>query len=248
MKRSRGSESITSRSKGRAKSQVQDDIHPNSSGMTNHFLPLIKYTSPVTANFNNGYRAATTLPLNLIALIISFLDDIGDLARMTRTSRLLHYMTLPQLYERVHLHSYGEIRYINGRPEGFGSGSPFMMALNGLATNGHAGLVSSFRVWGQWKETGIEDFAKGRVPDNTMMLNIILRAAIDKMTRLASFCWELDCKPLRTLYLGLAGRDTLTSLTLKFPSARVPRPSVLIPPMANLKAFRAIDIDPMYVL
>lgn len=77
------------------------------------------------------------------------------------------------------------------------------------------------------------------------MLNILLRTATDNMTKLRSFAWELDCKPLKTLYTGLASHTTLTSLTLKFPSARIPRPSVLIPPMANLRAFKAIDIDPM---
>lgn len=78
-----------------------------------------------------------------------------------------------------------------------------------------------------------------------MMLNILLRNATDNMAKLRSFSWELDCKPLKTLYTGLASHNTLTSLTLKFPSARIPRPSVLIPPMANLRAFKATDIDPM---
>lgn len=78
-----------------------------------------------------------------------------------------------------------------------------------------------------------------------MMLNIILRAATDKMTKLKSFCWELDCKPLKTLYQGLSTHNTLTSFTLRFPSIRVPRPSVLVPPMANLRVFKALDIDPL---
>lgn len=112
----------------------------------------VAYTSPAphapaNPNGGGGQRPATTLPLNLVAHIVSYLDDIGDIARVTRTSRLLYYMTLPQLYQRVSLHSYGEMRYVNGRPEGFGSGSPFMMALNGLSTKGHAGLVEEFRLW-----------------------------------------------------------------------------------------------------
>ena len=59
----------------------------------------------------------------------------------------MYYMCLPQLYQRVNLHSYGEMRYVNGRPEGFGAGSPFMMALNGLCTKGHATLVQELKVW-----------------------------------------------------------------------------------------------------
>jgi hypothetical protein len=202
--------------------------------------PFVQYTSPVSS-----HEHGSQLPLNLIARIVSYLDDVGDIARVTRTSRLLYYMTLPQLYERVALHSYPDIRYVDGRPEGFGSGSPFMMALNGLVTKSYAGVVKDFRLWGEWREVGVEDFAKGRVPDSSMMLNMMLRACVDKMAKLQAFSWELDCKPLKTLYQGLAGRNTLTSLTIKFPSSRLPRPSVCIPAMPNLKAFAAIDIDPL---
>ena len=202
--------------------------------------PFVQYTSPVSS-----HEHGSQLPLNLIARIVSYLDDVADIARVTRTSRLLYYMTLPQLYQHVALHSYPDIRYVDGRPEGFGSGSPFMMALNGLVTKSYAGVVKDFRLWGEWREVGVEDFAKGRVPDNSMMLNMMLRACVDKMAKLQSFSWELDCKPLKTLYQGLAARNTLTSLTIKFPSSRLPRPSVCIPPMPNLKAFAGIDIDPL---
>ena len=221
-------------------------VQANEGASLNHIPRYVQYISPVSiAPSVDGSRRATALPLNLIAIIVGYLDDIGDVARVTRTSRLLYYMTLPQLYERVSLHSYPEIRYVGGRPEGFGSGSPFTMALNGLVTKMHAQLVQQFRVWGEWKEQGVEDFSKGRVPDNSMMLNILLRAGTDKMNKLQTFSWELGCKPLKTLYQGLAGHETLTSLTLKFPNSRLPRPAVLIPPMANLRAFKATDVDPL---
>lgn len=125
---------------------------------------FVQFTSPApsSAPFANGEPlTATTLPLNLIALIVSFLDDVGDLARVTRTSRLLYYMTVPQLYQRVHLRSYADIKYVNGKPLGFGGGSPFLAALSGLAIKGNAALVHDFRVYGEWKEVGVEDFAKG---------------------------------------------------------------------------------------
>ncbi|KXL48296.1 MAG: hypothetical protein FE78DRAFT_142248 [Acidomyces sp. 'richmondensis'] len=206
---------------------------------------FVSYTSPVSTGRHDGAPHAGTLPLSLIAHIVSLLDDIADVSRVCRTSRLLYYMTVPQLYRRVQLRSYNGIRYVNGRPEGFGGCSPFMSGLNGLVTNNHAHLVEEFRIWGQWKEVGVEDFAQGRVPDNSMMLNILLRAATDKMVKLRTFSWELSCKPLKTVYQGLAAHNTLTSLTIKFPSSRVPRPSVVVPPMPNLRAFKAIDIDPL---
>ena len=236
---SRGSSSTQSMSMSMSMSNPSRD----EGGYTMQEIPpFIKYTSPV---FSQDHGHGSQLPLNLIARIVGFLDDVGDLARITRTSRLLYYMALPQLYERVALHSYPHIRYVDGRPEGFGSGSPFMLALNGLTTKSHAAVVKDFRVWGEWRELGQEDFAKGRVPDNSMMLNMMLRMCVDRMSKLRSFSWELDCKPLKTLYQGLAARDTLAYLTIKFPSSRMPRPSICVPPIPSLKGFAAIDIDPL---
>ncbi|EOD44209.1 hypothetical protein UCRNP2_9086 [Neofusicoccum parvum UCRNP2] len=222
-------------------------------------MPL-QYTSPVAV-----YQQRN-LPLNLVALILEYvcwtlsscarwtlanrkpsqIDDIGDLARVVRTSRLLYYMTLPRLYERVELRSYSELRYKdNGRPEGYGSGSPFAMGLNGLVTKNVAQYVRSWRLLGDWRESDLEDFSKGRVPDNSMMLNIAVRAAMERMERLQHFAWELNTKPLQTIYQGLQARSTLQSLVLKFPNTRVPRPTVVIPPLPNLREFKARDIDPL---
>lgn len=217
----------------------------HTSNISNDIPQYVQYTSPVSTSPLNPTGTGAALPLNIVALIISFLDDPGDLANVTRTCRLLYYMTLPSLYQKVSLRSYPEIRYVNGRPEGFGSGSPFLMALNGLVAGSHAAMVKELRMWGQYNELGVEEFAKGRVPDNSVMLNIICRAAIDRMTQIQTFSWQLDGKPLKTLYQGLAAHRTLTSLSIKFPSGREPRPSVMIPPMMNLRKFKATDIDPL---
>jgi hypothetical protein len=229
----------TTRTKSKSRNNSTTPREPPGYSM-GEIPPFVQYTSPAAI-----HEHGSQLPLNLIARIVSYLDDPGDIARVTRTSRLLYYMTLPQLYQQVALHSYSDIKYVNGRPEGYGSGSPFMMALNGLVTKSYAGVVQHFRVWGEWKDVGADDFAKGRVPDNSMMLNMMLRVCVDKMVKLRSFSWELDCKPLKTLYQGLAAKDTLTSLTIKFPSSRLPRPSVCIPAMPALKVLKAIDIDPL---
>ncbi|KAK3113920.1 hypothetical protein LTR53_008287 [Teratosphaeriaceae sp. CCFEE 6253] len=216
-------------------------------GVGNGIPRFVQFTSPVSTHRapEGQSQSPVALPLNLIALITQWIDDTADLARLTRTCRLLYYMTLPQLYQRVTLRAYPAIRYVNGRPEGFGGGSPFVMALSSLVTGQASALVEEFRVWGAWREAGQEDFAKGRIPDNSMMLNILLRAATDKMVKLRSFSWELDCKPLKTLYQGLATHETLTTLNLKFPNSRVPRPSVMIPPLTNLRVFKATEIDPL---
>lgn len=115
------------------------------------------------------------------------LDDVGDLARICRTSKLLYYMTLPRLWEHVTLRSYNEIRYKGGWPEGVGGGSPFATALESLVSRNMGTYVKSLRLVGNWKESGEDDFSKGRVPDSTMMLNIVVRAALDQCPNLQSF-------------------------------------------------------------
>ncbi|KAI8942947.1 hypothetical protein NX059_000985 [Plenodomus lindquistii] len=201
------------------------------------------FTSPARSTSNAAH--AKELPLHLIQLILSHLDHVGDLARITRTSRLFYYMTLPRLYEHVTLRSYAEIRYIDGRPEGYGNGSPFAMGLNTLVSRNFTDYVQKFRVIGDWREHDMGDYKQGRVPDNSMVLQIVMRAAIDKMKNLKAFCWELNTPPLQTVYQGLVGKNTLTSLTLRCQSVRTPRPTTVIPPIQNLQTLVVYDIDPL---
>ncbi|KAL4920542.1 hypothetical protein BDW62DRAFT_176708 [Aspergillus aurantiobrunneus] len=186
------------------------------------------------------------LPLNIIAQIVACLDDPGDLARLCRTCRVLNYMALPQLYSNITLTSYDKIRYRGDQPEGMGSASPFTMGLNAVITRPYASLVRSLTLRGEWREQELEEHARvGRVPDSSMMLNITVRAAVDKMQDLESFRWELSSKMLETVYLGLAQLPKLTSLTIRFPSSRHPRPTTMIPAMPHLRYLKITDIDPL---
>ncbi|KAL3459065.1 hypothetical protein BJX64DRAFT_291608 [Aspergillus heterothallicus] len=186
------------------------------------------------------------LPLNLIAQIVACLDDPGDLARLCQTCRVLNYMALPQLYRNLTLTSYDKIRYRGDTPEGMGSASPFTMGLNAVITRPYAGLVRSLALRGDWREQELEEHARvGRVPDSSMMLNITVRAAVDRMQDLESFRWELSTKMLETVYLGLAQLPKLTSLTIRFPSSRHPRPTTVIPAMPHLRYLKITDIDPL---
>lgn len=99
-------------------------------------------------------------------------------------------MTLPSLYTNVSLHAYDYVRYSphDGRPEGCGMASPFSMGLNGLVSRNVAGYVKAFRVYGEWKDHDGPEYSKvGRVTDATMILNSLIRAAIEKMTVLDRF-------------------------------------------------------------
>ncbi|KAH6625206.1 hypothetical protein C7974DRAFT_395641 [Boeremia exigua] len=201
------------------------------------------FTSPARSHPNAAQ--AKELPLHLIQLILTHLDDVADLARITRTSRLFYYMTLPRLYEQVTLRSYADIRYVDGRPEGFGGGSPFSSGLHTLVSRSFTDYVQLFRVAGEWREHDVDDYKQGRVPDNSMVLQIAMRAALDKMKNIRSFAWELNTPPLRTIYDGLQGKPALTSFTLRCQANRIPRPTTTIPPLPALKTLIVYDIDPL---
>ena len=47
------------------------------------------------------------------------------------------------------------------------------------------------------------------------------------------------------IYQALASKKTLTHLTLKFPSNRIPRPTVILPPNPSLRYLHVYDIDPL---
>lgn len=99
-------------------------------------------------------------------------------------------MTLPTLYSSVSLRSYDHIRFIgqNGSPEGLGMASPFTMGLSGLATRSVAVYVKNFEVCGEWKEYELQDHARvGRVPDGSMLMNTLVRVALQRMDNLESF-------------------------------------------------------------
>lgn len=97
-------------------------------------------------------------------------------------------MALPHLYRNVLLTSYDGIRYRNEQPEGWGSASPFLMGLDVLVTKPQAGLVRSLTLRGEWKESDLEEHSRvGRVPESSMVLNIAVRAAIDRTVNIKSF-------------------------------------------------------------
>lgn len=67
-------------------------------------------------------------------------------------------------------------------------GSPFTMALNGLVSRSVSNYVHTFEVCGEWKEHDLSECAKvGRVPDGSMLLNSLIRVAIERMSALEDF-------------------------------------------------------------
>ena len=57
--------------------------------------------------------------------------------------------------------------------------------------------------------------------------------------------WELNIKPLSTVYQALVTKPLLTSFTLRCQANRIPRPTSTIPPLPALKTLVVYDIDPL---
>lgn len=57
--------------------------------------------------------------------------------------------------------------------------------------------------------------------------------------------WELNTKPLGTIYQALMNKPSLTSLTLRCQTNRIPRPTTTIPPLPALNTLVVYDIDPL---
>lgn len=73
--------------------------------------------------------------------------------------------------------------------------SPFSMGLSGLVLRNVSGYVQDLEVCGEWKEHELQEHARvGRVPDESMMMNTLVRVAVEKMTVLDRF----RCAALRT--------------------------------------------------
>jgi hypothetical protein len=213
--------------------------------MMRHALHEVLFTSPVSPTAASK-GLVVTLPMSLLLHIVSLLDDISDLARITRTSRLLHYIAQPFLYRRVSLRSHGclQLQMVESRRSGYGGPSPFNMALQGLVTRPYASLVRHLHLSGEIDEPRQEDFQRGRVPDKTMLLSVLIGVALEKMTNLESFTWELDYKPQKIVYQAMALHKSLTKLSLCFPSNRQYRNTCTIPPLPNLRALTVQNLDP----
>ncbi|KIW21592.1 hypothetical protein PV08_02172 [Exophiala spinifera] len=194
-----------------------------------------------------GAFGVDSLPLTTVAHIISYLeDDATSLARLCRTSRVLYYMTLPQLWKHVVLRSHCAVHYRDDVPEGLGSASPFSMGLNALVTRNVAALVSSLVLEGDYKSLDLEEYSRaGRVSESTMILNIAIRAAINQCIQLEKFRWDLNVRIQANVYAGLGKLSRLESLWIRFQTNRLPQPHTEIPALPNLRSFTFTHYDPM---
>ncbi|OCK74120.1 hypothetical protein K432DRAFT_471012 [Lepidopterella palustris CBS 459.81] len=187
----------------------------------------------------------TVFPLKVIAIIVSHLDNVADLARVCRSCRLLNYMALPLLYHNLCLTTYDKVNHRDDQENQSGDGN-FSAGINAIVTKGFGPMVHSLALQGEWNEDWLkEHVGLGMAPNMLVILNIAVRAAIDKMPCLESFSWELNNKTLDSVYFGLSHLPKLTSLSLRFPSLQRPHPITVIPAMPYLTSLKVTNIDPL---
>ena len=198
------------------------------------------------------------LPLNLIAHILTYFeDDPATLAALCRTQRLLYYMALPLLWKNVTLSSSSDVRRkkrtcdgeMKEVTEGMGNASPFAMGLNALVTHPNVGrLVKRLRLEGEYGEGDPEvqrHSRAGRVSESAMMLNICVRAALERCTELEEFAWDIEARLMPTVQRGLADLKTLRSLHIRMPASRAAQPTGEIPAMRCLQRLVVTNLDPL---
>lgn len=70
-------------------------------------------------------------------------------------------------------------------------GSPSSMGLNDLVLGNATVYVEKFRVRGEWKDDELQEYSSvGRVTEGSMMLNTMVRVAVEKMPLLHSFRYD----------------------------------------------------------
>ncbi len=97
---------------------------------------------------------------------------------------------MPLLYQNVKLRSHNGIRYHRhtGRPVGCGGASPFFMGLNALVSRNVVSYVRTLEITGEYRDLETDECARvGLVPNSTMMVSLLVRAAVDRIPSMTSF-------------------------------------------------------------
>ena len=116
------------------------------------------------------------MDFSVLSGIRAQIDDVADLTRLCRTSRLFHYMAPPALYRTITLNARNETVRENEdiTSDGHWYGSVFAMGLNTLVTRKTANTVESLVFTEGWREYNLADYARARrIPDGSVMLNIV---------------------------------------------------------------------------
>jgi hypothetical protein len=137
------------------------------------------------------------------------LNDISDLSRLCRTSKVLNYMALPQLYEEITLTRdlFSNEKLITT--------SSFLTALNTLTSGNVGPLVKNlvlqddtrqYNIWRHWDPECVLDYPALR--------KLPVGAAVERCTNLQSYTWDLFTVIKPSVYRALGQLQHLQSLRI----------------------------------
>ncbi|PUU81883.1 hypothetical protein B9Z19DRAFT_1099507 [Tuber borchii] len=163
------------------------------------------------------------LPLDIVSSIISRIESPADLARVSRSSRIHHFLTIPLLYRSVVLvcRQEGRRAYIT------------LAQMGALLKPGIAACVQRLEVVNE-KPSG-----QDRRGEEHGIWAVAVVGIVSGMTRLEEFLWNSESMMHPILYEALSRHPKLKTLRIIHPlSLHPPPPPSLAPPIVfrNLKS------------
>lgn len=121
------------------------------------------------------------------------------------------------------------------------------MGLNALVTHSSVPqLVRNLALEGDWTARDTLEYSRvGRVSEQAMLLNIVVRAALDRCVNLQRFIWDLNAKLQGNVYSRLSTLEHLRSVQIRFPCIRAPQPTLEVPAIPRLKSLIVTQYDPL---
>ncbi|KAL7274745.1 hypothetical protein RUND412_002333 [Rhizina undulata] len=205
------------------------------------------------ADGSGSSRNGVTWPLDIMSIILSYLDSPADLSRIARVSKIHHYLAIPLLYQEVTLrvtpHPPSRDRFPGNRRSPYSS---FLSGLKTLQKPGIAGTVRKLVVVGtvmdydgggpsggarereeaRWWETGMWGDLEG-------LLGLAVGGVLGSMDRLETFVSLARHPSIR--YLEISHPKPPISPPCSFPPRPLRPPLTVIPSMLNLHSLRLID-------
>ncbi|RPB00193.1 hypothetical protein L873DRAFT_1843149 [Choiromyces venosus 120613-1] len=189
------------------------------------------------------------LPLDIMSTIISYIESASDLSRVSRVSRILHFLSVPRLYRTVIIRA-PRTRVSDGDKGGGRKQSASGSALSALMKPGIASCVQTLRI--EDEIPGSEEWwASGMWSDMEVVWAIALAGVMGNMSRLERVEWTSKSYPHPVLFGAIAKHPTIKSVYVIHPPAEpaslcekppLRPPLQVIPGFANIRFLHFTNI------
>ncbi|KAI5806987.1 hypothetical protein EDC01DRAFT_608787 [Geopyxis carbonaria] len=214
---------------------------------------MFDYLDPSACCRMDGERP--TLPLDVMSIILSYIESPADLARIGRISRIYHFITIPYLYSTVVLCPVRHPPTPSAGPSlSQRRHSPFLAALATLQKPATAACVKRLIVKGELNSHAQSHYwQNGLWSDYEGGIALSIAGVLPGMTGLVDFVWDVsDTYVHPFLYVALSRHPTLERFEVKYPNPlEMPDmqrpPATSVPPFRSLKKLRLLGLaGPLY--